>query len=58
MSSLPEFYKDIILILINIIFNINYIKLIHYFNIKGPSPDEVTLVDTARHYGYVFLGGT
>ncbi|KAL4496106.1 hypothetical protein ABPG72_015528 [Tetrahymena utriculariae] len=23
---------------------------------QGPSPDEVTLVDTARHYGYVFLG--
>ena len=25
---------------------------------QGPSPDEITLVDTARHLGFTFLGGS
>lgn len=34
---------------------VEYHKNLRY---QGPSPDEVTLVDIARHYGYVFLGAT
>ena len=30
------------------------IKIILNNTKKGPSPDEVTLVDTAQHYGYQF----
>ena len=28
------------------------------FNYQGPSPDEITLVDAARHLGYVFRRNT
>ena len=32
-----------------------YYRQIQY---QGPSPDEVTLVDIARHYGFVFIGSS
>ena len=28
------------------------------FRYQGPSPDEITLVDTARHLGFIYLGST